>query len=288
MAIGALAILFAYAWNLALILCAFLVVLVVIRFATFGHLRNLTHEMIAAEADQDSSFIENVERHRAIKLLGAEDLREDAWGERYVRSINAGVRLVRFGAHVEFVSAAIGSVQTVVMLMLGAGNVIDGTFTLGMLFAFSSYSGLFSARAYALIESLVQLRMLRLHRERIADLEIPTMRRGSPRDLGGHIEIQSLCFAYGDDGPSVLEDVNLTVAPGEFVAIEGESGAGKSTLIRLLCKLLTQNSGTILIDGVDTRRLPGRARLPSAFGRGDARRRLVLRFSGREHRRRTR
>ncbi len=264
MAIGALAILFAYAWNLALILCAFLVVLVVIRFATFGHLRNLTHEMIAAEADQDSSFIENVERHRAIKLLGAEDLREDAWGERYVRSINAGVRLVRFGAHVEFGSAAIGSVQTVVMLMLGAGNVIGGTFTLGMLFAFSSYSGLFSARAYALIESLVQLRMLRLHRERIADialedLEIPTMGRGSPRDLGGHIEIQSLCFAYGDDGPSVLEDVNLTVAPGEFVAIEGESGAGKSTLIRLLCKLLTQNSGTILIDilidGVDTRNL---------------------------------
>ncbi len=263
MALGALAILFAYAWDLALILCAFLGVLVAIRFGTFGHLRNLTHETIAAEAQEDSSFIENVERHRAIKLLGVESLREDAWGERYVRSINAGVRLGRFGAHVEFVSAAIGSVQTVTMLMLGAGKVIEGGFTLGMLFAFSSYGGLFSARAYALIESLVQLRMLRLHRERIADIaleerEIPTGNRASPRDLQGRIEIQSLSFTYGDDGANVLKNFNLSVAPGEFIAIEGESGAGKSTLIKLLCKLLTPTVGRILIDGVDIRSLDAR------------------------------
>ncbi len=260
MAIGALAILFAYAWDLALVLCAFLGLLVAIRFGTFGHLRNLTHEMIAAEAHEDSSFIENVERHRAIQLLGAESLREDAWGERYVRSINAGLRLVRFGAHVEFASAVIGAFQTVIMLMLGAGKVIDGSFTLGMLFAFSSYGGLFSARAYSLIESLINLRMLRLHRERIADIaleerETPTVNRASPRDLQGCIDIQSLCFAYGDAGPNVLKDFSLTVAPGEFVAIEGESGAGKSTLIKLLCKLLTPKSGMILIDGVDIRSL---------------------------------
>ena len=263
MALGALAILFAYAWDLALVLCAFLGVLVAIHFGTFGHLRNLTHEMIAAEAHEDSSFIENVERHRAIKLLGAEGLREDAWGERYVRSINAEVRLARFGAHVEFGSAAVGAVQTVAMLMLGAGKVIDGAFTLGMLFAFSSYGGLFSARAYALIESLVDLRMLRLHRERIADIalearEIPLTGRVNPRELQGRVEIQSLCFAYGDDGPNVLGDFNLIVAPGEFVAIEGESGVGKSTLIKLLCKLLAPKSGAILIDGVDIRSLDAR------------------------------
>ncbi len=263
MALGALAILFAYAWDLALVLCAFLAVLVAIRFGTFGQLRNLTHEMIAAEAHEDSSLIENVERHRAIKLLGAEGLREDAWGERYVRSINAGVRLVRFGAHVEFASAVIGAVQTVAMLMLGAGKVIDGAFTLGMLFAFSSYSGLFAARTYALIESLVQLRMLRLHRDRIADIaleerETPTKRRASRRDLRGRVEIRSICFAYGDDGPNVLSDFSLTVEPGEFVAIEGESGSGKSTLIKLLCKLLTPTSGTILIDGLDIRSMDTR------------------------------
>ena len=263
MALGALAILFAYAWDLALVLCAFLAAFVAIRFGTFGHLRNLTHEMIAAEAHEDSSFIENVERHRAIKLLVAEGLREDAWGERYVRSINAGARLARFGAHVGFASAAIGAVQTVAILMLGAGKVIDGVFTLGMLFAFSSYGGLFGTRAYALIESLVQLRMLRLHRERIADIaledrEIPTVRRASPRELRGRIEIQSVCFSYGDDGPNVLEDFNLTIAPSEFVAIEGESGAGKSTLIKLLCKLLTPKSGTILIDGLDIRTFDAR------------------------------
>ncbi|MCY3817873.1 MAG: peptidase domain-containing ABC transporter [Gammaproteobacteria bacterium] len=260
MAFGALAIMFAYAWDLTLILCAFLAALVAIRFGTIGHLRNLTHETINADAHENSSFIENVERNRAIKLLGAEGSREDAWGERYVRSINANVRLVRFSAHVEFAAAAIGAVQTVAMLMLGAGKVIEGAFTLGMLFAFSSYGGLFSGRAYALIESLVEFRMLRLHRERISDIaleerEIPAAREGSPRTIRGQIEVKSVCFAYGDDGPAVLDDLNLSVAAGEFVGIEGESGAGKSTLIKLLCKLLVPNSGTILIDGLDLRSL---------------------------------
>lgn len=115
MAVGALAVLFAYAWNLTLVLCAFLAVFVALRFGTFGHLRNLTHEAIAAEAREGSSFIENVERHRAIKLLGAETLREDAWGERFVQSINADVRLQRFGAHVSFAGAAVGAVESVVL-----------------------------------------------------------------------------------------------------------------------------------------------------------------------------
>ena len=134
--------------------------------------------------------------------------------------------------------------------------MIDGTFTLGMLFAFSSYGGLFSARTYALVEALVDLRMLRLHRERLADIaleerETPRDRRDIRRTLRGGIEIRSLGFRYGDDGPTVLDGFHLAVSPGEFVAIEGESGSGKSTLVKLLCRLLTPSSGAVLIDGVD-------------------------------------
>ena len=256
MVLGALAILIAYSGLLTAALCAFLLAFSALRFGTIGHLRNLTHEAIAAGAQEKSSFIENVERHRAIKLLGAVALREDAWGERFVQSINTNFRVARFGAHVGFASTSLGVIQTVVMLMLGAGKVVDGSFTLGMLLAFSSYAGLFYSKAYALVESLVALRILRLHRERIADIaleerETPPGRQGMRCELQGRVEARSLGFAYGDHGPPILNGFEFKAEPGEFVAIEGASGAGKSTLIKLLCKLLTPTTGTLTIDGVD-------------------------------------
>ena len=256
MAVGALAILLIYSWELTAALCAFSATFGALSFSTLRRLRNLTHEAIAANAHEDSSFIENVERHRAIKLLGAERLREDAWGTHYVQALNADFRLARFGAHVAFGGASLAALQTVALLVLGAGKVVDGTLTLGMLLAFSSYANLFSSKAQAVIESLVELGMLRLHRERIADIALEE-REARPDsasvciDLQGRAEARSLSFSYGDHGPSVLNDFSLLVSPGEFVAIAGRSGVGKSTLVKLICKLLTPESGVLFIDGTD-------------------------------------
>ena len=256
MVLGALGILLAYSWDLTLVLCAFLIMVAGIRLGSFGWLRELTRETIAAGAREDTSFIENVERQRAIKLLGAEGYREDVWGERYVAEINAQTRLARFRAHVLFATGTVGAVQSVVVLMLGAGKVINGAFTLGMLFAFSSYAGMFTLRLQSLIDSLVNLRMLRLHRERIADIAVEerepsTYGSGIDQALAGRVEVQGVRFAYGDDSPNILEDFDLTVDSGEFVAIEGASGCGKSTLIKLLCRLLVPKAGKILVDEMD-------------------------------------
>ena len=255
MAAGTLVILLVYEWSLTLVLIGFVMLVAGLRFGTFARMRNLTHEAITARAQEESTFIENVERHRAVKLLGAETLREDAWGERYVESINTDHRLARFRAHVSFVGGSTAAVQAVTMLMLGAGQVIDGAFSLGMLLAFSTYSAQFSARAFALIESLVELRMLRLHRERIADIaledrETPRERSGVQSKLRGRVEVHALRFVYGE-GPPVLNGLDFSVSAGEFVAVEGESGVGKSTLVKVLCKLLDPTGGSILIDGVD-------------------------------------
>ena len=201
-------------------------------------------------------FIENVQRHRAIKLLGAEADREDAWGERFVVSINTDARLSRFGLHLGLAGSAIGSIEGVVMLLLGANKVIQGEFTLGMLFAFHSYGSIFSGRVHALIDALVNLRMLQVHQERVADIgleerEVPVEYKGVRNELHGAISVRSLHFAYNDQEGAVLEGVNLDIASGEFVAIAGESGKGKTTFIKLLCKLLAPTEGEIQVDGID-------------------------------------
>ena len=67
--------------------------------------------------------------------------------------------------------------------------------------------------------------------------------------LGGRIEINHVSFRYHPDDPLVLNDLNLSIGTGEYVAIVGKSGCGKSTLIRLLLGFETPSIGAILFDG---------------------------------------
>ena len=110
------------------------------------------------------------------------------------------------------------------MLLMGASQVIVGAFTLGMLFAFSSYSSMFSTRVHALVRALVDMRMLKLHRERIADIgleprEVPPGTHGIRSELRGEISVRSLSYAYNDEEGAVLRDLDLHVAPGEFLVV---------------------------------------------------------------------
>lgn len=76
-----------------------------------------------------------------------------------------------------------------------------------------------------------------------------------PGKLSGKLQLEQVCFRYHQDTPLVLDNLNLEVKVGEFIAIVGPSGSGKSTILRLLLGFETPESGSIFYDGKDLSRL---------------------------------
>jgi ATP-binding cassette subfamily B protein RaxB len=126
---------------------------------------------------------------------------------------------------------------------VGAMLAMSNVFSVGMLIAYLAYKDQFAGRISALIDKLIEFRMLRLHGERLADIVLtpPETDAGSaieqaPRGFG--ISARGLSFRYGDGEPWVLKDLDLDIAEGESVAIVGASGCGKTTLVKLLLGIL--------------------------------------------------
>ena len=72
-----------------------------------------------------------------------------------------------------------------------------------------------------------------------------------PRPIKKSIKFEGVDFCYGDTERQALKDINLTIYPGETIALVGENGSGKTTLIKLLCRLYEPTSGKITIDDID-------------------------------------
>jgi len=149
------------------------------------------------------------------------------------------------------------------MMWHGAGRILEGAFTVGMLLAFLSYQAQFIGRTTALIDRLIDLRMLRLHGERLSDIVLsapePESVVADPPRVEPSIEVRDLKFRYSESDPWILDGISFCIEAGESVAIVGASGGGKTTLMKILASLLQPTSGEILVGGEPITRIGTRA-----------------------------
>ncbi|MBI3941735.1 MAG: ABC transporter ATP-binding protein [Chloroflexi bacterium] len=146
-----------------------------------------------------------------------------------------------------------------IVLGFGSFAVLSGDLTVGGLVAFMAYA----PWLYTAISTLTQTRMdwakNRADLERIfnyVDLKPDIM--DSPQAVTldrvhGQIEFEYVSFSYASRSESALHDLNLSIMPGQCVALVGPSGSGKSTVVDLLVRFYDPNAGTIRIDGHDIR-----------------------------------
>ena len=238
-----------------------------LRLCLYRPLREAQEEEIRSRARQHSSFLESVRGIQSIKLFNRQSLRRTQYQNLLADQFNADIRVQRLSILYRALNGSLFAVENVAVVWLGALLILDGGFSVGMLFAFVAYKQQFIGRSTALVENAIELKILGLHTERVADIALaepePTVDSHSAlvTPQRHSISVRNLSFQYAESEPKVLADLSFTVEEGESVAIVGPSGCGKTTLLKILLGLLPASSGEILVGGVGIDRLgPARYR----------------------------
>ncbi|MBS0304947.1 MAG: peptidase domain-containing ABC transporter [Proteobacteria bacterium] len=248
-----LAMMLAYSVQLTLVALAAVAAYGALRWAFFRPLREASEEALVFEARQSSHFLESLRGVQAIKLFGAQGERSSRYASLVVDTMNADIATRRLEILFSVLNRGLFGLERVAVIGLGALLVLDGRFSVGMLFAFFAWKETFAQRVSSLIDKASELKMLELHGERLADivLSAPEADGGSGAAIGTspRIELRNVSFRYADGEPEVLAGVNLVIEPGESVAIVGPSGCGKTTLLKLLLGIHAPTGGEVLVAG---------------------------------------
>jgi len=157
----------------------------------------------------------------------------------------------------------LSSIAIGLIIWYGGGEIIQGTLTIGVLFAFIQYTEMFFRPIRDLSEKYNIMQTAMASSERVFKLlDNQTMIRNPENpvkleNVKGSIEFKNVWFAYNSD-EYVLKDISFSINPGERIAIVGHTGAGKTSIINILTRFYDINKGEILLDGVNIEKLDKR------------------------------
>lgn len=222
------------------------------------------YDLIASELDSKSTgaLSDSISNQNAVQLFSGNAYESERFGKINKEHMKANLFRWNFGEITNFVQVILTVVAEFLVFYFGikywhAGQLSVGTFVLVQAYIISINASLWSFS-----------RIIRDITEGVADAKemVEIMRLGHEiQDVSGAqslvvtagaIEFSRISFAFGatsDKGKKVFDGLNVSLRPGQKVALIGSSGAGKSTLVKLLLRLHDVNSGSISIDGQDIR-----------------------------------
>ena len=222
---------------------------------------NITRVMLRDEAKLNAATVSGIGLIETIKASGAENAFFRKWAGYHAGVGKQMVRLARIDSCTGKIPVIVTALVNDLVLVLGVYLVLQGTFTTGMVLAFSSLLTQFFAPAEMLVQAGQQIQEMRSDMERIDDvLEYPAdpvfadTEETAPdfterRKLSGQLSMRGITFGYSGLSPALIEDFHLELQAGKSVAFVGASGCGKSTLSKLISGLYQPWSGEILFDG---------------------------------------
>lgn len=206
---------------------------------------------------------ENFSGIRVIKSYVREDGEIETFREMSRDYLEKNMKMVKVQALLMPILFLITGLSLIIVVLVGGGKIISGTMNLGELTAFTFYLGIliWPMIAFGWVVNIVQqgeASMKRLNKIFHEPYEIDDSSETDNDITGitGDIEFKNVSFKYGENLPYVLNNINLKIPGGSTIAVMGYTGSGKTTLVNLIPRLYDVNSGELLIDGKNVKKVP--------------------------------
>lgn len=282
-------ILFTQSSAFALLALALGALQIIVLLASNKAIHDLSHRELTAQGKSQGYMAEALAGMATLKAAGAEQQALEQWTNLFLEQLNISVRTNYFTVLIGGAQSILRSLTPLVLLWLGATQVMNGSMSTGTMFALNALATAFLGPLGSLVSSGQQIQIVRAHFERLADVSTaePEQDRTKalpPPYLSGRIDLEHVGFAYDSASPKVLHDISLHIEAGQKVALVGRTGSGKSTLGKLLLGLYLPSEGQILYDNFplanmdlqDVRRQFGVVMQDTALFSGSVRQNIAL------------
>jgi ATP-binding cassette subfamily B protein len=219
-----------------------------------------TQAGITREMDIYAKLLTGEAYAKEVRLFSLQSILLERWRGLFGRMFGAMEQIRREGAVAVIIWSLVSGIGAAFPYIYVVIGVLRGSYTLGDLALYTGIILQMRRSLYIMIGNTGDIYDAALATSpifQLLDLE-PQLHSGYLRlPVSGEqgIQLQDLSFAYPGSDKQILKDINLTIQPGEMVALVGENGAGKTTLAKLLCRLYDPSSGTIYWNQQDLRSL---------------------------------
>jgi ABC-type bacteriocin/lantibiotic exporter with double-glycine peptidase domain len=241
-----------------------------VALATRRKIRDLAQRELESKSEEQSYLVEAMKGVATLKSYGAEEKAFQQWSNLFFKQMNVSIERSYFSALIETLLGGLRTVSPLVLIWVGALQVLDGKMSLGTVLAISTLASSFLTPLNTLVSTVHQLQMVGANLERVSDVlnaeteQASSDTREAP-PLTGSIEVRNVSFQYDANSPVVLRDITFAIEPGQKVALVGPTGSGKSTLAMLLLGLYEPVEGEILYDRIPLREMNFRS-IRNQFG----------------------
>ena len=267
--LGMLGLMFYVSWQLTLLTLAVLPPSLILVAFIAKRSRRYFRRQWNETGELNGHVEEMYTGHNLVKVFDYEDKSLEEFDDINTELAKVGYKAQFISGMISPILGCMSNIAYVLICVVGSIYVIGGTLTLGSITTFFTYSRLFMQPLVDIGNIANRLQSSLASAERVFDLlsqeeESEDSYSKSIEEPKGNVQFKDVSFSYSGDKPTI-ENMNLTVEPGQMIAIVGPTGAGKTTFVNLLMRFYDVDSGSIIIDGHDIRDIP-RDNLRSIFG----------------------